>query len=264
MPGGFEVEIMDSAKGGSVSQTYDQIDRQSAHPIYAQLADVIRQQISEGVYRPGDQLPSEAMLVRTYRVSPMTVRRAINLLADQEVVSTAQGRGTFVKQVELATAAFDLRGIKALFSSDSATTIKLLDGRIIKADARTARKLQVKKGDTVIYIRRLIEVDGEPAFYHRGYLLYDPARPVVESELEVTELRCLFEGQGSILIKRGELTLEASIMNEEEARILKITLPSPAMLLEHIFYDFDDRPISWGTFICQAKRLRLQTEVGLK
>lgn len=255
---------MDNAKGGSAAQTNDHIDRQSAHPVYAQLADAIRQQISEGVYRPGDQLPSEAMLVRTYHVSPMTVRRAINLLADQEVVSTAQGRGTFVKQVELATAAFDLRGIKGLFSSDTATTIKLLDGRIIRADGRTARKLQVSQGDTVIYIRRLIEVDGEPAFYHRGYLVYDPTRPVVESELEVTELRCLFEGRGSSLIKRGELTVEASIMNEEEARILKISLPSPAMLLEHIFYDFNDRPVSWGIIICHAKRLRLHTEVGLK
>ncbi|MBN1315281.1 MAG: GntR family transcriptional regulator [Anaerolineales bacterium] len=255
---------MDNIKGGSASQTKGTIDRQSAHPVYAQLADVLRQQIRDGMYRPGDQLPSEAMLVRTFHVSPMTVRRAINLLSDQEIVSTAQGRGTFVKQVELATAAFDLGGIKELFSNESATTIKLLDGRIITADGRTARKLELTEGDTVIYIRRLIEVDGEPAFYHRGYLIYDPERPIIESELEVTELRCLFEGSGSSLIKRGELTVEGVLMNDEEARILKLDLPCPAMILEHIFFDFNDLPISWGTFICHAKRLRLQTEVGLK
>ena len=85
----------------------DQIDRDACEPAYAQLANILRRQIAEGAFRPGDQLPSEAQLCRTYGISPMTVRRSINLLSDQGVVNTAQGKGTFVKPLELGTAVFD-------------------------------------------------------------------------------------------------------------------------------------------------------------
>ena len=94
------------------AQTIDFIDRGSYEPAYVQLANILRRQISEGLFRPGDQLPSEAQLCRRYEVSPMTVRRSINLLADQDVVSTAQGRGTFVKALELSAASFDLQELQ--------------------------------------------------------------------------------------------------------------------------------------------------------
>jgi GntR family transcriptional regulator len=66
------------------------IDRESYEPAYVQLANLLRRQIVDGVFRPGDQLPSVAQLCRRYGISPMTVRRSINLLADQGVVSTAR------------------------------------------------------------------------------------------------------------------------------------------------------------------------------
>ena len=69
------------------------IDRDGGRPVFDQLAELLRQQILAGLYRPGERLPSESMLVETYQVSKLTVRRAINLLAAQNVISTAQGRG---------------------------------------------------------------------------------------------------------------------------------------------------------------------------
>jgi DNA-binding GntR family transcriptional regulator len=251
-------------KGGPAAPPSSHIDRDSNQPVYTQLADILRQQISDGAFRPGDQLPSEGMLVRTYQVSPMTVRRAIGLLAEQDVISTARGRGTYVKAVQLGTAAFDLRDLQELFSNEAGTTVKLVEARFISADERTARKLQIDVGDYAIYIRRLLLIRGEPAFYHRAYLIYDPTRPVVESELEVTVLKGLFDGTGSPLIKRGELSMEAALLTEEEAVILQVPLPAAGLLLEHTFLDFDDRPVSWGWFVCHADRLRLHTKVGLE
>ena len=98
----------------------------------------------------------------------------------------------------------------------------------------------------------------------RGYLIYDPARPVIESELEVTDLKGLFQGSGSALIKSGDLYLESTLLNEEEAGLLKLERPAPGMVLEHIFYDFDDRPVSWGWFVASSQRLRLHTRVGIE
>ena len=62
------------------------IDRNSYEPAYAQLVRILLGQIAAGEFRPGDRLPSEAQLCERYGVSPMTVRRVINILADQSVV----------------------------------------------------------------------------------------------------------------------------------------------------------------------------------
>jgi GntR family transcriptional regulator len=257
-----------SVKGGRVAgqglAPSAGIDRDSVQPVYAQLADILRKQILSGAYRPGERLPSEAMLVEMFDVSPMTVRRAINLLAAQEVVSTALVRWVFVKEVELGSAAFDLYDLKELFNDETGTTVKILEARFVPADERVARKMQIEAGCRAIYIRRLLLSFGEPAFYHRGYLIYDPARPVIESELEVTDLRGLFQGSGSALIKSGDLYLESTLLSEEEAQLLKLERPAPGMVLEHIFYDFDDRPVSWGWFVASNKRLRLHTRVGIE
>lgn len=250
-------------KGGRAAERHAVIDRSADQPVYRQIAERLRQQILAGAFRPGDRLPSETRLVEQFQVSPMTVRRAINLLASQGVVTTARGSGTFVKEVELGGAAFYLQNLRDLFSGDRPTAVRLLEARFCPADERIARKLGIASGARAIYIRRLLLSDGAPTFYHRGYLVNDPHRPVVEAELEVTDLKGLFEGSGSALIKRGDLYLESAMLDEEEARLLRQPYPSAGMMLEHIFYDFAEAPVSWGWFVCSSRQLRLHTQVGL-
>jgi GntR family transcriptional regulator len=111
-------------------------------------------------------------------------------------------------------------------------------------------------------VRRLVFVDHHPAYLHRGYYLPDPTRPVLESELQVTDLRGLFRSSANALIKSGDVSIEAVTLTAEEAALLQIPLDAPAMILEHHFFDFKDQPISWGWFTGSAERLRLCTRVG--
>lgn len=239
------------------------IDFDSYEPAYVQLANIMRRQIAAGVYRPGDRLPSETELCQRYQLSRMTVRRGIDILADQGVVITSQGRGTFVKPWALGAATFHLQQLQSIFSDQDQAVVKLLEARILRADARIARKLAIVAGDRVIYIRRLLYLKGEPAIYHREYLIYDPARPIVETEMETTSLRGFFDGSDGRGLKRGELSVEVAMLDEQEMILLSSPLPA-AFLLEHVFYDFDDRPASWGMFLCRSDRLRFVTTVGIQ
>src|SRR3972149_5463528 len=194
------------------------IDRNSFEPAYAQLVNILRGSVATGALRPGDQIPSESQLCERYGISPMTVRRGINILTDQGVVVAEQGRGTFVKPVAMGAATFQLAELQNLFSDEEYTTVTMLETRIVKADERVARKLAIAPGQRTIYIRRLLRTDGVPAFYHREYLINDPMRPIVESEMEVTALQRLFSGTGETILKRGDLSIEATILTDEEAR----------------------------------------------
>jgi DNA-binding GntR family transcriptional regulator len=240
----------------------DTIDRSSYEPAYAQLVRILLGQIAAGVFRPGDRLPSEAQLCERYGVSPMTVRRVINILVDQGVVIAEQGRGTFVKPLELGTATFDLNQLQQLFR-EGESTVKLLEARITSATERTASKLSIKVGDRTVFIRRLIFQTEEPTLLHREYVIYDPARPLIEAEMEVTALRGLFSEGGGSDLKWGDLTVQATVLTEEEAVLLHSDCGAPAFRLEHIFYDFDDRPVSWGWFVCSGDRLRFTATIGI-
>jgi GntR family transcriptional regulator len=239
------------------------IDRESYEPAYAQLVRILIGQIAAGVFRPGDRLPSEAQLCDRYGVSPMTVRRVVNILADQGLVTTERGRGTFVRPLELGTATFDLGRLQQLFRDEDQSTVKLLETRITSATERVARKLAIEPGDRTVFIRRLIFQGQEPMLLHREHVIYDPSRPIVEAEMEVTALRGLFSGGGGSDLKRGDLTIETTLLTEEEATLLQSETGVPAFRLEHIFYDFDDQPVSWGWFICSGDRLRFTAAIGI-
>ncbi len=237
------------------------IDRDSFEPAYVQLVNILSHAISTGQFRAGDQLPTEAELCAAYDLSPMTVRRAIGVLLDRGAVSTTRGRGTFVKPPQLAAATFELSEFHDLLG-DPRVEARVLEARVVPAGKRAAENLGVPEGTRVISIRRLLQRGDEPLFYHRESLLYDPAEPTVEAELGVTSLRDLFEGGAGAGPKRGELVVHASVLTEEEARYVERPAGSAALVLEHVFYGYDDRPMSWGRFVCRGDLLQFRARIG--
>jgi DNA-binding GntR family transcriptional regulator len=258
-----ETGQMETKKGGRTPNQGHVLDRNASLPVYKQLAESLHQRILAGEFQPGEQLPAEIKLAAMYKVSPMTVRQALNRLSSQNIVTAIRGSGTYVKEIELGSASFYLQNLGELFGDEENTVIRILEARLSPATAKIADKLSIPVGERVIFIRRLLVVSGEPAFYHRAYLINDPDRPVVEAELEVTDLKGLFQGSGGSIIKFGDLYLESIILNEEETTLLNLEPPAPGMTLEHIYYDFENKPVSWGWFVCTSSRLKMHTRVGI-
>jgi DNA-binding GntR family transcriptional regulator len=238
------------------------IDRGSFEPAYMQIVRIVRHQIATGILHPGDRLPSEVQFCKRYNVSPMTVRRAINILVERGLVSAAQGRGTFVKPLNIGEAVFRLQELKDLWVQGRQTVVRLLEASILSADESVARKLAISPGEQTIYIRRLVLQDDVPTMYHREHLVYDPRRPVVEAQLQITSLEGLLQGNSNEGLRRGDLSIEAVNLTDEEAELLQIPTGSAAFYLEHIFHDFGDHLVSWGWFICRADRFKLTTCIG--
>jgi GntR family transcriptional regulator len=72
------------------------LEFESRVPIYTQIVDQVRNQVMGGALRPGDQLPTVRELAADLRVNFNTVARAYRLLHDERIISTQQGRGTYV------------------------------------------------------------------------------------------------------------------------------------------------------------------------
>jgi GntR family transcriptional regulator len=76
-----------------------QIDFRSGEPIYVQIVEQIRQKVLSGALRKGDQLPTVRQLATELRVNFNTVARAYRLLDEAGLISTQQGRGTYIWEI---------------------------------------------------------------------------------------------------------------------------------------------------------------------
>ncbi len=238
------------------------IDRDSYEPAYVQIVRILSEEIATGVLQQGDQLPSEAQLRARFALSPMTIRRAVNILVERGLVTAEQGKGTFVKSLDIGEAVFRLQELKERWTDGDETSVRLLEASVLSLNKEEAKRLAVRAGRRAIYIRRLVFQKDVPALYHREYLIYDPLRPVVEAQLRITSLTGLLQGKGGEGLRRGNLTMKAVNLDEEEALALQVPVNAAAFSLEHTFYDFEDRPVSWGRFICRAESFVLTARIG--
>lgn len=76
-----------------------QLDFRSGTPIYTQIVEQVKQQVLSGELSPGDQLPTVRALALELRVNFNTVARSYRLLDEAGIISTQQGRGTYILEV---------------------------------------------------------------------------------------------------------------------------------------------------------------------
>jgi len=76
-----------------------QLDFRSHVPIYTQIVEQVKQQVISGELKPEDQLPTVRALALELRVNFNTVARAYRLLDEAGIISTQQGRGTFILDI---------------------------------------------------------------------------------------------------------------------------------------------------------------------
>lgn len=253
---------LDDGKVTMGAQVRDGRRGRPGEPAYLRIANALTDRIGAGIYRPGDQLPTETQLRNEFGVSPMTVRRAVNILLDRGLVTTTQGKGTFVRALDLQGAVFRLQELTDRWASGESVEVRLLEASIRPADDRVVRVLGGATGGTVVFLRRLLLGHGDPLAYQIEYVAYDPARPLIEAQLQITSLEGLLRSGGDEGLLSGELRIEAVSLDAEASALLGVPEGSPAFRLEHVFEEAGGRPVSWGWFLCRADQFRLTTRIG--
>ena len=119
-------------------------------PAYEQVKTFIKSQITQGLWRPGDAVPSESALQRQFGVSRMTVNRAVKELAVEGLVTRVQGSGTVVAQLHRISSTLAVRDIhEEVLARGHAHTIRLIQMESVPADAALAQAMGIALGSTV-------------------------------------------------------------------------------------------------------------------
>jgi DNA-binding GntR family transcriptional regulator len=234
---------------------------EAKRPAYRVIVGALSDRISSGIYAPGSRLPSSPQLCAEFGVSPMTARRALTTLKGQGLITCVQGRGSFVRSPDLGKSTFRLASLSGEWL-DGPTEIRLLSVAMTRADGKTAAMLGVSEGQRVVCLKRLITGNAGPTMRHNEYVLYDPRRPLLESQLQLTSLHAFLESDRGERFPRGELTVRAVNLDQENAEALGEREGAAALCLEHLFRDVAGKPVSWGYFLLRSELFQLSAQVG--
>lgn len=273
----LEKQVMDSTRKHSMrSSSYERpqqisgafsqeekLDKQSHIPAYAQLAQILRQRISSEIYTPGSRLPSEATIAKSFKVSSMTVRQAVGVLVNEGLVERIQGRGTFVRRLDVATSHFGLDSLRNILTDHENVEVRILKATVEKARGRQQEALGLATDDPIVVVERVILHRSQPFTLQVGYAVFDPESPIVETMLDTEVLTGLFFQENRSSFMKGELWLLPASLNEREADLLGSEIGENAFRLEHIFYDFQGRPAAYGWFLVTPDKMPLSTRVGV-
>jgi GntR family transcriptional regulator len=216
---------------------------QRVTPLYHRLYQHLRQKILEQAFDPGESLPSEPTLAKTYGVSRVTVRKTFDQLEHEGLIRRIQGRGTFpVKRADANTkdAKTNISGLlENLLSFEQATSAVNLSWDLVTPDDGIAKLLD----QTIcLRIRRLRSFNGVPISFSTIFVpkrfakLLSPAAAADEPIIKVLDRK-------GVLAARAEQVITAVSADAMAARHLTVKRGSPLICMRRLMVDSEQEPI---------------------
>lgn len=218
-------------------------------PKYHQIYLVLREQLHEGRFEQG--LPGELALMEQFGVARVTVRRALEQLASEGLISREPGRGTrSLLRASRAPEGSDRQRAKLsgllenLVSMGLRTTVKVLTVEVIHAPSLVAEALQMAPGASVQKAVRVRSTREGPLSHITTYVPASVARSFGRQELSKKPILMLLEEAG-VKVGRAHQTISARLADAETARHLDTAVGSALLSVRRLIYDHDDRPVQW-------------------
>jgi GntR family transcriptional regulator len=238
------------------------LNNESVIPLYYQLKELIKENIENGDWLPGDKIPSEYQLISEYNISRNTVKKALEDLVQDGLLYRVQGKGTFVSKPKLEqslTGFYSFSKVmreKGLNPKDIIISIES-----IQANSRIARKLQIPENAEVIELRRLRCANEEPIILETSYLPKEKVEKLNKEDLEKKSLYDILELEYGIIVSKAKEVFEPILIRNFESQLLNVHEGLPALLLERIAFEGNGSPIEFCSSIVRGDRCKFYTEL---
>jgi GntR family transcriptional regulator len=220
---------------------------ESVLPIYYQIKQTIRSWIVNKEYTPGEKIPSETEMITRFKVSRLTIRRAISQLVQEGFLISKRGEGTYVSQNEKLIQGFnaELTGvIDDIFTQKSNWETRSVQMMRMKAPKLVREKLALEQeGEEVVQVKRVRFLRDNPYAYAINYLPLAIGEKIVERDLYKKPLIQVLVQDLGVVFTDAIQTMEASFADYEVATALAMASGSPTLFIERILYTKKDRPV---------------------
>lgn len=230
--------------------------------LWGEIADTIVRQIDTGALSPGERLPSDADLAVQFNVNRHTVRRAIAHLADEGLIRSERGRGSFVVESALSYRLGARTKFEENLLDQSKTPSRQLLGAVeIVAPELVGQALGLANHERVLMATMIGEADGVPIHIFKAYFplrRFPDAKKVLE-RLEASfpagmTLVELLEALGVRDFRRLTARVRARVPTTSEANQLKMPRSGAVLELEVLNVDGSGEPVFFGsTCMCGSR-----------
>lgn len=208
-----------------------ELDYNSSVPLYAQIVENLRQDIERGAFRPTGRLPTEGELAERYKVSRITIRRAVDELVLQKLVEKKQGKGTFLCAPKM-TRKLDSGPIS--FSEMCAANglvahAKILEAGIVTPDSpEICETLGLQEGSPAVRIRRLRYAGDRPLVLEDNFYPQEYAY-LLSIDLEKDSTYRYLREEKGIELQRTSMRLSIVRADNEVAKLLQVPKNAPQL-----------------------------------
>lgn len=218
-------------------------------PLYLQLRDALAERIASGEWKPGIAIPNESDLARDFGVSAGTMRKALDMMEAERLLTRRQGRGTFVNDQssdELAARFSNLRAADGSRLQGEVKAAEVCEGR---ANQMEADRLKLRTDDPVYRIQRVRYHKGQP------YLVENASLPAnlfagLSEKRSVSERIIVLAQEYGLLLGKAAERVSLGQASQTVAQALNIAPGLPVMVLDRVVMALDGRPIEWRVAHC--------------
>ncbi len=199
--------------------------------MYYQLQEVMKELIESGAWQPGELLPSEPELARSFGVSRAVVRQALAILEDDHQIHRVQGRGTFVAHPKMVHRA---GGLARLLETPRGpdVSIQVLDKQVAAAGRRIRTSLQSGDDERLLRLATLLSLAGVPLSITYSFFRHDDVA-WLEHEAQVGRNlpQSLVLADHGVTLAHSQVSIEASQCGQFEADRFRIPHRSAVFLV---------------------------------
>ena len=237
-------------------------NRPSATALYLQVRDVLAQRIAAGEWKPGFAVPNERDLADDMGVSTGTVRKAMDLLEGQKLITRRQGRGTFVNDPasdELVCRFIRFRTAEGESVAGEVASQVVSEG---SASEPECARLNLKPGDAVYRIRRVRHHRGQ-SFFVADITLPASLFPRLAGRRDIPSKIGAIAPWNGVLLGNAEERVSICTAPADVRDLLGVASDTPVMLLDCVMFLLGThRPAAWrigyahlpgGYYLAEAK-----------
>jgi GntR family transcriptional regulator len=223
--------------------------RFSNRPLYLQLRDALAERIAGGQWKPGSAIPNESDLAREFSVSAGTMRKALDLMEAERLLTRRQGRGTFVNDHasdELSARFSNLRASDGSRVCGEVKSAEITEGA---ANELECERLRLRAGDDVYRIHCIRHHKGQVYLVEEASLPAELFPHLAQKRSAADRIIVLAQDYGLLL---GKATERVSLgqASPTVAQAFGIAPGSPIMVLDRVVMALDGRPIEWRLAYC--------------
>ncbi len=230
-------------------------------PLWQAISDALRADISEGRYGPGDKLPTEAALAERFGVNRHTVRHALGVLVEEDLVRTRRGSGAFV----IAAPTDYPIGQRVRFHESLAAAGRRPEKRILSIETRAPtpgeqRALDLGPGDPVCACHGLSLADGQPIAIFESVFPATRLAGIADALAEETGVTAALARVGVADYTRASTRLTAVRADATQALHLHLREGDPLLRSTGVNVDGDGQPVEYGRTVFAGDRVTLTVE----